>query len=167
MADTIRVNYVSQVSIEETISGVFVSTRRGTVGIDGMNKSLVLDANSTPAVSKESAFQKALVNGAATIDLTSLPGIDGTAGQVNGTGLKVRIIKLHNPDTNANSIVATVGAANGYNLAGSTWKETIGPGEESLRLLADTVAPTIAANSKNLDLTGTGVQKLDVEIIMG
>ena len=123
-----------------------------------------LGAATTPPLSKHAAFQQALDGGAATIELTALPGFNSAT--VDGSGLKVQAFKARNPSTNANSIALTFGAANPYLLAGVAWKVILEPGMEVL-IYGNDKTPDIAAGAKNIDLAGTGVQALDVEILMG
>ena len=124
----------------------------------------VLKSDTSPPVTCGALFQQALTGGAATIDLTALDGLNDKA--VNGTGLRVQILRLRAPSSNANPITVAKGASNGYDGFGAGFSVTLQPGAEATLLTRD-AGGDIAAGNKTLDLTGTGAQALDVEIIMG
>jgi hypothetical protein len=123
-----------------------------------------LTSSSSPPVTLWAAAQVALAAGAKTVDLTALVGTNNLA--VDGTGLRVQIVRLRNPATNANPISIAKGASNGYDGLGANYKETLAPGAEVLHFLND-AGSDISGTNKNLDLAGTGVQALDVEIALG
>lgn len=123
-----------------------------------------LSASSTPPFSKHVVEQKALAAGAGTIDLTATFGFNGEA--VDATGLKVQVMKLRNPSTNANSITITPGALNGYDFCGAAFSITLEPGTEVLIYCLDT-APDVAVADCEIDLAGTLVQVLDFEALLG
>jgi len=165
MADTFSASVELKTSVQQTFdtsAGPAAGTPKVTHATWDFKHSL--SATSTPPFSKHAAFKQALTAGAATIDLTALTGFNGEA--VDGSGLKVQVLKLRNPSTNANNITITPGAANGYDLMGAAMSLTLEPGDEVILFGLDT-APDIAAADKDLDLAGTGVQALDVEILMG
>jgi len=141
-----------------------VSDADKTVTHDGFNTSKTLNASSTPAVHKVACFEQALTAGSATIDLTALTGTNGAT--VDGTGQKVQVFKAKAPATNANPITIGEGAANGYELAGNAWKMILQPGQEFL-FYGDGDTPAIGAAAKDIDLAGTGAQKLEIEIVTG
>ena len=124
----------------------------------------VLKPDSSPPVTCGALFQQALTTGAATIDLTVLDGFNDKV--VNGTGLRVQLLRVKNPATNANPITVAKGASNGYDGFGSAFSITLQPGAEMTFLTSD-AGGDIGSGNKTLDLTGTGTQALDVEIIMG
>ena len=124
----------------------------------------ILKSDTSPPVTCGALFQQALAAGVATIDLTALDGLNDKA--VNGTGLRVQILRLRAPSSNANPITVAKGASNGYDGLGSAFSVTLQPGAEATLLTSD-AGGDIAAGNKTLDLTGTGAQALDVEIIMG
>ena len=128
------------------------------------NTSLSLKSDSTPAISKMAAFVQALTGGAATIDLTALTGTNGAT--VDGTGLKVQAIKLKSKDANENTISVEPGVANPYDMFGSDFKVTLSPGQE-VTLFGNEATPDISGTDKTLDLAGTGVEELEVIVVMG
>lgn len=163
---SVVVTYQSKVTVVETLTTnlPFASANDKTVTHNGMDTSATLNSGSTPPATLIAAFQKALVAGVATIDLTALTGTNGAV--VNFTGLKVQIAKFANPITNANPIVITFGAANPYLLGGAGFKHTLNPGDEVTYSNRDT-APDVAGGAKNIDISGTGTQALNVELVAG
>lgn len=128
------------------------------------NQSLVLNAGSAAPATEVAGFRKTLSGGAGTIDLTSLTGTEGT---VDGTGLKVQALLIVAVSTNnAAGVVLTPGASNGIDLRGSSWRETLLPGQWALYYLADK-APDIASGDRTIDLAGTGTDAVDVLVVMG
>lgn len=163
---SIAVTRVIQLSVVETLEGEFIDPADATITINQLNTSESLSSSTTPPATKVSTGQIALSGGAITLDLTSLPDSNGVAGAIDGTGLKVQSYIFRNPEANANDITLTEGAANGYELHGNTWKIALRPGEIISCQLQDG-APDIAAGAKDIDITGTGSQALDFEIVMG
>ena len=123
-----------------------------------------LKSDSSPPVTCGSLFQQVLTDGAATIDLAALDGLNDKV--VNGTGLRVQLLRIKAPSSNVNPITVAKGASNGYDGFGSAFSVTLQPGAE-VTILANDAGSDIGAGNKTLDLTGTGSQTLDVEIIMG
>jgi hypothetical protein len=163
---SVILEYVTNLTVREILeanTGSAGATDR-TVKHSLLNKSVTLNAASTPPVSKVAAFEKALVGGAATIDLTALVGTNGAA--VDGTGLKVRAIKIIAKDTNANPITITKGLTNGYALAGNTFNWPLSARQEQV-FYGDDSTPVVAAGAKTLDLAGTGTQSVTVIVVLG
>jgi len=123
-----------------------------------------LTSATTPPVTCGALFKQALSNGAATIDLTALVGANTKT--VDGTGLRVQVLRVRNPATNANPISIAKGASNGYDGLGANFKLTLQPGAEAL-VFANDAGSDIGSTNCTLDLAGTGAQVLEVEIIMG
>lgn len=163
---SIAVTYVSQVSIVETLEGEFISASDNTVTTNGMNRTEGLTGSTAVPVTKYSAFEKALSSGSGTIDLTSLPDANGTAGAVTGDGLKLQVAKFRNKSDNANSITITEGASNGYEMLGNAFTFILLPDQE-ITVYLDEKAPNISSTTKNIDLSGTGAQVLEVTLVMG
>lgn len=130
----------------------------------GYNSSLNLNGASTPPVTKCAYFEQPLTSGAATIDLTALPGTNGAT--VNTTGLKVQVFKIKNKAANANPITVTFGASNAYLLGGSAWKFILQPGME-ITVFGNDATPDVGSSTKTIDLAGTGAQIAEVAIIAG
>lgn len=155
------VSLVATHQVTETIAGQpSASASSKALVHDQWNKTVSMNSGSTPAVTKSACFQKALVAGSGSIDLTALTNAEGT---VDGTGLKVRSVFFENPSTNANSITLAAGS---YLLFGASWSLVLAPGQWIMAYL-DSDAPTIASDVKTIDLTGTGTQALNCMITMG
>lgn len=156
--------------VTETLEGEYVSDEDATVTIDGVNGTgtETLTASTTPPATKQSCFDIALSAGAVTINLASLPGLNGEAGAVDGTGLKVQSITLKNKASNANAMTITEGASNGHPTLGSSFSVTLLPGQ-SIQLFNDgvDVGTDIAAGDRTIDVAGTGAQVLAVHVVMG
>jgi len=164
---SIEVTYAVTGTIVETLTGPFVSAADATTTTNGLNIAGVLNASSTVPATKYAAGRLTLSSGSGTLDLTALPG--RTADEVvDGTGLKLQLLILHAKSDNANPITATKGASNGYglNAAGGTWTMTLDPDTTGVRFLKD-AAPDIDSTHKTIDVSGTGSQVLDYEIVMG
>lgn len=128
------------------------------------NTSKSLDGTTTPAVSKNAIFDKALVAGAGTIDLTALTAINNLA--VTFSGLKVQVWKFKAKSGNAAAVTIKFGSANPYNLLGTSWLLTLEPGQELGGYTAG-AAPVVGASAKNIDLTGTGTDAVEVSLVAG
>lgn len=158
-------SYVSQVTIGLTLEGEFVDPSDDTVTLSGMNTSVTLGAGTTPAVTKGTAFQQALSGGAATIDLTALPGLTGEE-TIDGTGLKIQTLKLANPSDNNGTITVVQGASNAYQLGGANFTIPIPVGGE-VTLYFPEGNPDVASGAKEIDLSGTGTDPLNVSVTLG
>jgi len=163
---SLSVTYDSTVTVEETLTGnaPFAVSAKKKVTHDQFDTSATLNAGTTPPATTFAAFQQALTSGAATIDLTNVTGTNGAT--VNFTGLKLQLVKLRNPITNANTITIAKGASSGYALGGSAFSITLQPGEEWTYKGVDT-SPDVGGSSKHLDLSGTAAQALDVYLVGG
>lgn len=142
----------------------FIDTAADTITINQLNVSGTLNSTSSPAVSDGAAIQKALSAGAATIDLTAVTGYRGVTKDF--TGLRLQLLFLHNPSTNANNITVTFGASNPYNALGASFLVVLTPGQRML-FYGDNDTPAVAAGAKNIDLAGTGSQVLNVIMTFG
>lgn len=167
MASTVAVTYEAKATVVETLDatgapGAAETKRRVTH--DAWNSAKSLSGSTTPPATLHAAFEKALVAGVATIDLTALVGTNGIA--VDGTGLRVQVLRVRAKSTNANPITIGKGAANGYTGLGATYSEALAPGAENLHYVND-AGSDIGGTNKNLDLAGTLAQVLEVEIVLG
>lgn len=162
---SVNVQYFATVDTDETIAANSAAVSdSSSVELTGYSDSLNINENTTITATKAAYFEVPLVAGAATIDLTSLEGINGAS--VDFTGLKVRIAKFRNKAGNVDDITVSVGASNGYELAGSGFEETLSAGQHAQHYLADS-APTVGASDKTIDVSGTGVEVLEVALIAG
>lgn len=166
MSSTITATGISKITVTETFVGSYVSTADATAGFgDQLGETLTLTASSSVPVTKHAEFQKTMSGGAATIDLTALPG--KTADEtIDGTGLKVQLAKFRNLSTNANDITITFGASNPYNLCGSAFVITLKPGQ-SIMFSGNEAAPDVGGGAKEIDISGTLAQVLEVQFVLG
>jgi len=162
---TVSVDYASNITITETFS--IADTVDNTILVNTYNQTGTLTASSSVPATKQATFALAMSGGSGSIDLTALPGLDSNQ-TVDGTGLKVQLMLLLNPSSNANSITVAKGGSNGYGLdaAGTAWTETLSPGQWRM-IGGNDVAPDVASGARILDVTGTGSQVLDVSIVLG
>ena len=162
VALTYTANLTAVETLEDNVPAAAATKRRVTH--DQFDTTSQLNAATTPPVTKVAAFQQALTAGAATVDLTSLTGTNGAS--VDGTGLRVQAMKLRNPSTNSGNITVAQGAANGYDGFGASFSLTLAPGAEMM-ILTDDAGTDIGATNSDLDLSGTGTEALDMEIVLG
>ena len=131
---------------------------------DQFNSSGTLTSATTPPVTKVAAFDLALSDGAATIDLTSLTGTNGAT--ITGDGLKVQLILINALAANANVLSFTEGASDGYALMGASFLFALQPGQK-LAFYGNDATPDIADADSEIDVTGTGSQGAEIIIVMG
>lgn len=161
---SVEVSYASNITVAETLEtnphSANAASRVVTHSL--FNTALALDAASSPAVAKVAAFKKALAAGSGTIDLTALTGTNGAT--VDGTNLKVQIVKIKNIGDNPLVIIPAV--SNGYELLGSDFKITLEAGDE-VTFQVDDTTPAIGSGAKDLTLTGTLIEESEWMIVMG
>ncbi len=162
---TISATWAQTMSVVETFSNANVNNN--DILVNGISQGSVLTASTTPAATKQSQWTVTLSGGAATIDLTQIPGFNSSE-VIDGTGLKVRMLQFYAPATNANVITALKAVSNGYGLdaAGTSWTESLDP-DTGRSMWLNTSAPTIGGSAKSITLTGTGSQTIQVGIILG
>ena len=162
---SVILRYQVKATVTETLETGMTLASDKSVTYNGLDTAVrTLNADSTPPVTKAAVFPKPLVDGAGSIDLAALTGANGAA--VNGTGLRVQLLRLTAPAANTGPITISKGAANGYDGFGASFSLAVGPGEERTLLNNDSGTDIGAAN-KALDLAGTGTESLNVEIVMG
>lgn len=130
---------------------------------DSINTELTLNADSTPVVTKFVRMDKALAAASGTIDLTSMTGANGET--VDFSGLKVQVAKFKNKVGN-NAMTIKFGAANPYNLLGASWTLILPDGGE-ITLYLPEGTPDVAGGAKDIDLAGTGIEELEVQLFAG
>lgn len=164
---SVELRYKSSLTVLETLTGPFVSDADSTVTTNGLNEEGTLTAASAIPVTKHAAYELTMSGGSGSINLAALPGLTAEETVV-GTGLKVQGLKFRNKSTNANKITVAKGASNGYGLcaSGDAWSVVLSPGQSVLFLL-DEVAPNVASDARVIDVTGTGAQVLEVQVVMG
>lgn len=168
MAVAAKITHGMRVSEEIASGGTAVPSTAKALIHDQYNTEVILSTGSTPAVSATASFLVTLSSGAATIDLTALTGLNSAT--VNGTNLQVRAIKFRSPSSNANVITVKKGASNGYQIGmadgANAFNVSIPPGGDfSCYLAANGVV--ISSSAKTLDVSGTGSQTLECQVVMG
>jgi hypothetical protein len=127
-----------------------------------------LTASSTVPATKPFSDTISLAAGSASLDLTSLAGPSGTT--ITFDGLKVQLVKIKCPATNSGGVTFDVGAANGYNLFGadnaSNESIEVMPGGAELRYIPNN-GEDVDATHKNIDITGTGTDVFQIELVAG
>lgn len=154
-----------QMNVTETIgtdAAGYVAAARNSVQYTGGTKEETLTSSSTPAVTTHAVGTAALSGGAVTIDLRALTGLNGVAVDLNG--LKPRYILLSN--TGANAMTVAQGVTNGYTGLGTSATFVIPAGCRWLMEFGSN-GTAVSASVKTLDITGTGSQELDYEIVAG
>ena len=165
-APTLQVTLQQSAIIAETITNLFVIPPQNTVNF-GIQQNIQLTGTTTPPASVFAIFTQALTSGLATIDLTALPAPDGT-GTVTGLGLQLQAMYLQAPATNANLITIGKGGTNGYTLDGTTsWLMGLAPNTTYGPFYFDAGSDVVASGKKTMDMTGTGVQALNIILIFG
>lgn len=163
MSYTIFAVCALQINETRAFSGEGVDPNNNQTRINQNSINETLNSASTPAVTKSFSIAQALSGGAATLDVTNV--VDATTGAtVTLTGLTPVYTLFTNPSTNANPITITFGAANGYTGFGAAYKETLAPGSSVVHRIGSIV---FDASHKTFDLTGTGSQILNIQILAG
>lgn len=166
---SIQVGCVNQISVLDTADGAYVSSGDNTTTVNGLNSTRTLTASTTPPVTKHSAGTLTLSSGSGTLDLTSLPDpVTGVAAVITLNGLKPQEAIFRNKSTNANAITIVKGASNGYTGFGSAFSVTLQPGDSWRFQGNDNSGVTdVGSGAKTLDVTGTGSQVLEFQIVGG
>ena len=159
-------SYNLSMAVQETLESGVDGASNPVITHAALDVSGTLRSSTTVPATKCSFDSVPLVAGAATIDLTALPMTANSATTFDATGLKVQVIRLENPSTNANNITFAEGASNGYSLWGSAWAITLKPGQAVMYYGADGT-PDVAAGDKTIDVTGTLVQPFKMSIVLG
>lgn len=121
-----------------------------------------MDGTTVPPARLDVANLISLTAGVATIDLTTLASINGAT--VSGNGLMIQLLKLVNKGSHA--MTFSKGSTNGYSLTGSTWTETLHPGQK-LMFFGNNATPLINSTEKTIDVTGTDTEQFELHVVMG
>lgn len=159
----VSVNYAFAATISETLpnnTGSADDAKR-RVTHDAFNEAGVLSAASSPPVTTQASFVQSLTAGAATIDLTALTGTNGAA--VDGTGLRVQILRVKN--LGANALTIEQGDSNGYDGLGAA--VFVLPQNGVAMFFLNDAGSNIGGSNKTIDLTGTATQTSEWTIVMG
>lgn len=163
---SVDLTYSSLLTAKETLSVNVpaADVKKRVVTHDLYNTVSTLNSGTVPPATDMAAFEKALVAGAVTIDLTALTGTNGRV--VDGTGLRVQALKFRNKSVNAATLKLKKGGTNGYDGFGALFSITLAPKAEVM-ILNEDAGGDISSTNKTLDLTGTDVEVGEFEIILG
>ncbi len=126
------------------------------------------NATSTPPATNYSADNWTLTGGAATIDLTDLPGLQAN---IDAVGKKVRVLRIQGAVGNG-ALTISPGAVNGYELFGSG-NDLVYPAGNTkpFQMEFDDAAPDITdvsgSGESQIDLSGTADDVFEIEILVG
>lgn len=167
----LQATYRGELTIVEpvTVTGLPAASGGATIDVthNGFNTNVAFTTATAPDIELVAVYEKALAAGTGSIDLVTHTGSNGAVKDF--TGKSVRAFKFKAKDTNAGPITLTEGAANGYELLGNAWKVELKPGAEVMGVfpLVAQQAPVVGAAAKVIDLTGTGTDVVQVELIAG
>lgn len=137
--------------------------------INGLNQALSLTSASDPAIEQPPVVQTVTLGGSpTTIDLTAAPLQAGRTEDM--TGEKLIGFALRARDDNAGNMTIKPSASNGYNLfGGGTGLVILGPGQQinSIFVGVNSNLPAVAAGAKNIEISGTSGDVLDVLLFFG
>ncbi len=154
---------IESVTYESKLNAVEVLPEAGTPAATAGNRKITHNqfskSMSIANVTKVSYGEHAMTAGGGSIDFTDLPGVNNAS--VDGTGLKVKSIRLEAPADNAGPITIEEGASDGLDIGMTA---ILAPGADVLLRGNDS---TIGASTKILDLSGTGTDKVKVSIALG
>ncbi|TVQ59912.1 MAG: hypothetical protein EA379_09535 [Phycisphaerales bacterium] len=167
---TVSLTYRSNLTATETIANNAgsLATNGRTVVHDAFDTVRAGGAAGTTQI--VAAFTVAMTAGAATIDLRALTGTNGAT--VDGNGKKVLYAKFQAAAGNANPITIEAGASDGYPIFGADGEVTL-PARATSEAISEvlialgTSAPAISSSAKEIDISGTGTQAVNVIIILG
>jgi hypothetical protein len=166
-AEVTTAQVLCQVTVTESLKGL-VGAANKTVTSDSLNPGPVsYSPTGTPPVKYFSAQEVTLDGGgAATIDLTALPG---TQDDIDATGLKLQVFRIRGRATNTGTAVNIApGATNGYALLGAG-NDANYPAQATRPWLLefDDELPDVGPTAKNIALLGTAADKFYVELLVG
>lgn len=168
MATSVTCNIVAKLSAVEVLDAADVpgatSTSDRTVTHNLCDKNTKLETSTAP--DPEAVVTKAFT-ATATLDLTAAPKSGGSTQDL--TGKKLLALILRAPTTNASAATFAKGATNGYEF-NSTASYVLRPGERLLRFYESgetTDHAAVSGSAKNIDVTLSGSDDLDVTMVFG
>lgn len=124
-----------------------------------------MDGTTGPLVTKSVRTLVTMSGGTATIDLTAFPDAE-TNTAVDLSTLKLKMLHLACPSTNANAVTVAPGASNGYTGWVSTGGEVLNASDQrGPNIYNGGIA--VDATHKNIDITGTGSQVVTIVALFG
>jgi aspartokinase len=158
----VQLSYAGTAKIQETLASGVDGAGTPTILHSSFDDQGTLTASTTPPVTKCVVKVIALSAGAATIDLTTITGTNGLVQ--DSTGLKVQYFRVKN--LGANTMTFTVGASNGYNLAGATFNVPLEQNQWFI-LYGNDATPDVAAGDRTIDVAGTAAQTFELTLVTG
>lgn len=151
--------YTFGMNATETLTAGVPAATSPVVVHSAYDETAILDAASVPVLTSPVYFLLTLAAGVATINLAALTGANGV---VDGTGMRVQLLRIKN--LGANAMTFSEGAANGIALA--NLPEVV-PAGGIFQMFYNDAAPDIAATDRTIDVAGTGTQTAEVSIWLG
>jgi hypothetical protein len=173
----VTVNVQMKLTIQETLTldpAASGTPQTQVVTHSGMDYApAALTSSTTPPAVGCALCTITMSSGSATISLESLTTQLGPV--VTGAGYRVQQIKLQAPSTNA-AVITLVpdSGSNPYSASGGSFifaasgQISLTPGDEvQWTNRSGTAAPVVSSTVKNLSLSGTGADQLNIEIVFG
>jgi len=159
---SVSATWALRLNVRETLVTDVDAASNPIINHTGFSSGDTINASSTVPATEVSADTWALSGGAVTIDLTSLPGTNGTT--IDATGLKVQLFKVKN--LGAAAMTFTEGASNGYALLGASFQFILAQNQELMLYLVDS-APDVGSTDKTIDVAGTSSQTFELILVVG
>jgi len=162
---SVRVNYSVQCSVVETletgIDGLDIGDK--AVTHNAFNSKENLGSASTVPVTKVASWTEVLSGGADDVQFDSLTGVNGAT--VDGTGLRVQVIKIKNKAGNDVITIAPKAATDDYLLLGAAFTFKLLAGQE-FTFFGNELAPEAGAGDA-ITITGTSSDEVEIIVVMG
>ncbi len=164
------VQFINQMNVTEALQDAPAASGQNVTSV-AFNPSTVQYTPSTtiPMVNYSGVTYTLSGGGAATIDLTDLLG---TQGNIDGTGLRVRALRVQGSDASNGALTISPGASNPYEFFGPG-NELVYPAgntkpitfefEDGLALITD----VSGVGASQIDLAGDASDEFKIEIIVG
>lgn len=159
---SVSFSYAGIAQVSETLASNVDGASSPTILHSSFDDSATLTSSTTPPVTKCVVKICTLTAGAFTIDLTTITGTNGLAQ--DSTNLKVQYFRVKN--LGANTMTFTVGASNGYNLAGAGFSVALEQNQWFV-LFGNDATPDVAAADRTIDVAGTGTQTFELTLVTG
>jgi hypothetical protein len=173
MSDTLTVTATLELSVREVLDTTDMPTgsteNDRTLRHNEFNGSAKLSATTTPKAERAVISKLTLGAGITTIDLTAATKSAGRVESMAGKKVVAYIIET-NIGNNAAGVTIAPGAANPYPLFGAAKSVILGPGRTDMCAFAqgvDSNLPAVAGGVKNIDVSGTTGDKVNIELIFG
>ena len=151
---------------------IAASEAERTLKLNVLAHSTTLNGSSTPKVDKPPVYKKISAAGTTTIDLTAAPAIvapGSSTRSVDMSGAKVKGYLIRCGEANAGLVTIAPGASNPYPLFGTGNEIDLGAGAVIAQTFdgVESNLPAVAALVKEIDVTTTGTDEVEIELILG